>query len=546
MTISKVKIVNFKCFQGAYEIELNDGLNILVGNNEAGKSTILEAIYLALTGYFNGRNIKNELSQYIFNRTTTENYLEAINKGEKVAPPYILIEVYFKGSDCPLFEGNGNSERNKAQGIALKIEFDERYTPEYNLLIAHDQILSLPIEYYNVIWECFARHPITSKSIPIKCALIDSSSSRLYNGSDIYISRIVKGFLDVDDVTYVSQAHRRMKENFMRDPSIKRINDKINQESSLIKKKVELSVELGTKGAWENSLVTQLDSVPFGFIGKGEQCVVKTELALSHKKAQEANLILIEEPECHLSYSRLNEMICAIEEKYTDKQILISTHNSFVANKLGLDNLILIDSGRTIRFGSLNSNDYFRKIAGYDTLRLILCKKAILVEGASDELIVQKAYMLQNDGHLPIQDGIDIISVGTAFLRFLEISDILKKPTIVVTDSDGDLDSLYQKYENYIGVNKKTHITICYDSSIDTGDLRIGNSPYNYNTLEPKILKSNSLDFLNSIFETKYETEDELRKYMFHNKTDCALRIFNSDKGISFPEYIMEAVKFCE
>ena len=63
MAIHKVKISNFKCFKGLFELELNKGLNILVGNNETGKSTILEAIHIALTGIYGGRNIKKELSQ---------------------------------------------------------------------------------------------------------------------------------------------------------------------------------------------------------------------------------------------------------------------------------------------------------------------------------------------------------------------------------------------------------------------------------------------------------------------------------------------------
>lgn len=53
---------------------------------------------------------------------------------------------------------------------------------------------------------------------------------------------------------------------------------------------------------------------------------------------------------------------------------------------------------------------------------MILCKKAILVEGDSDELVIQKAYMLQHNGRLPIHDQVDVISVGTSFLRFLEIA----------------------------------------------------------------------------------------------------------------------------
>lgn len=65
---------------------------------------------------------------------------------------------------------------------------------------------------------------------------------------------------------------------------------------------------------------------------------------------------------------------------------------------------------------------------------------------------------------------------------------------------------------------------------------------YNYNTLEPKLLKVNSRKAFNEIFETSYETDDELRKYMKEHKTECALAIFESEIKITYPQYIMEAV----
>ena len=68
MHITKVNIENYKCFKGSFSLDLNDCVNIIVGNNEAGKSTILEAIHLALSGLLNGRYLKNELSQYLFNK----------------------------------------------------------------------------------------------------------------------------------------------------------------------------------------------------------------------------------------------------------------------------------------------------------------------------------------------------------------------------------------------------------------------------------------------------------------------------------------------
>ena len=90
---------------------------------------------------------------------------------------------------------------------------------------------------------------------------------------------------------------------------------------------------------------------------------------------------------------------------------------------------------------------------------------------------------------------------------------------------------------------KKNNINICYDKIVDSGTLKIGEKDYNYNTLEPKLLKSNSLNILNTIFGTEYIEEDDLRKYMQHHKTECAMAIFDTKEEIHFPEYILEAIK---
>jgi putative ATP-dependent endonuclease of OLD family len=307
---------------------------------------------------------------------------------------------------------------------------------------------------------------------------------------------------------------------------------------------VKLSVDLTSKNAWENSLLTFLDNVPFHYIGKGEQCIIKTKLALGHQKAKEANIILLEEPENHLSHSKLNQLVYDIKTKCEEKQILISTHSSYVANKLGLESLILLNDKKTLRLKDLSdeTRTFFEKLSGYDTLRLLLCKKAILVEGDSDELVVQKSYMIKNEGKLPIQNGIDVISVGTSFLRFLEIADKMKKVVAVVTDNDGDLEALKSKYVNYLGENLKANIQICFDDVIDEGDLLIGKKAFNYNTLEPKFLKANGIEKVNKTLGTKYESIDDLHKYMKNNKTECAIRIFDTKEELVFPDYILASI----
>ena len=540
MNIKKVYIENFKSFR-KLELDLNSGINILVGNNEAGKSTILEAIHLALTGLLNGKYLKNDLTEYLFNVECIQEYLS-----NPETLPYILIEIFFEDGKYPLFEGSLNFEKkDKESGISFKIAFDEKYQNEYNeLLKDKDNIKTLPIEYYEIYWSSFSRDSITSRSIPIKSAFIDSSSNRFQNGSDVYLSRIIRENLDENDLVKISQAHRKMRDAFMEDESIQTINSKVKTHSTLTTKELALSVELVSKNAWESSLMTYFDDIPFHYIGKGEQCIIKTDLALSHRKSKESNLLLIEEPENHLSHTKLNALINKIKTGNENKQIIISTHSSFVANKLGLEHLIFLHDKQTTRLDQLSSDtqNFFEKIAGYDTLRLILCKKAILVEGDSDELVIQKAHMLQNNGKLPIEDEIDVISVGVAFKRFLEIAEKINKEVVVVTDNDGDLKAVNKKYENYLGSKIKPNIRICFDITVDP-ELTIDGKKYNNNTLEPKILKSNSLSKLNTIFGTSYDTEDELRKYMKSNKTECALKIFDTKEEMVFPDYIMEAIK---
>jgi putative ATP-dependent endonuclease of the OLD family len=540
MLIKKINIENFKCFKDKFSLEFSSGVNILVGNNEAGKSTILEAINLALTGVRNGRYLKNELSQYLFNNDVVKKYLDHISHGEPCDLPYILIEVFFTDNSWPLFKGNGNSEKIDECGIIFKIEFDSDYKSEYEALVStlSTEVTTIPIEYYKVTWKSCSREPVTARSIPLKSVLIDSSSNRYQNGSDMYISRIIRDDLEDKEKIELSQAFRKMKESFMDSRSIKAINDKVKNKSKISDKNLHISVDLSTYNSWETTLMTYLDEIPFHQIGKGEQCIIKTNLALSHQKSREASLILLEEPENHLSHTKLNELMKSVTENCEDKQVIISTHSSFVANKLGLENLILLSEQQTTRLSDLNIDtyDFFKKLPGYQTLRLLLCRKAVLVEGDSDELIFQRAYMDKNDGKLPIEDGIDVISVKLTFKRFLEIAVKINKKVAVITDNDSNYEvNITNKYRDYYDID-------CIKIFADKRN--------ELNTLEPQFIDANSPN-LEKICEaieidySNYNDFDKIRDYMIGNKTKWALNIFESETTFEYPQYIKDAVTWC-
>jgi len=502
---------------------------------------------LALTGTINGRYVGNELTQYLFHASTVSDYLASLSQEGLQAqePPKILIELYFTENMAPVFQGDGNSAKANASGVSLEVAFNEDYKAEYQELIASNDIGSLPVEYYSVTWASFARDQVTARRIPIKPALIDSSTHRYQNGSDVYVARIIRDILEIEDVVGISQAYRKMRDAFMSDDAMERINERIKETARISDKDVRLSADLSPRNAWETSLMTYLDDIPFQQIGRGEQCIIKTKLALGHQKAREANVILIEEPENHLSHAKLNALIRDIRESSSGKQLLITTHSSFVANKLGIENLLLLRNGRTTRLRDLaeDTHRFFRRLAGYDTLRLLLCDKAILVEGDSDELVVQKAFMTSHDGRLPIEDGVDVISVGTSFLRFLEIAEELNIETVVVTDNDGDIEALRRKYDRYLRPDSPPTIRVLFDPEVAPDKTPQGFRELNYNTLEATMVRANGLMRLNDILGKEFKNEYELLRFMISNKTECALKLFDTESDISYPQYIVDAVE---
>jgi putative ATP-dependent endonuclease of OLD family len=206
MWIKKIKITNFKKFKGTFELPLNKDLNIIVGDNEEGKSTILEAIHLALSGLFYGKSINQELSQYIFNVQVLDDYFNCLKGDCPAPPPEIEIELFFDGTEeeLALYNGDNNSDKDpKASGICFKIALSDELKEEYQAFVKTNisEVKSLPIEYYSVSWTSFARKDhMTPRMMPIKSSMIDSSNYRYQNGSDVYISRIVKNILEPDDI----------------------------------------------------------------------------------------------------------------------------------------------------------------------------------------------------------------------------------------------------------------------------------------------------------------------------------------------------------
>ncbi|MDE0419763.1 MAG: AAA family ATPase [Gammaproteobacteria bacterium] len=529
MTIDRVIVRNFKGLKET-NLTFGKGVNILVGDNETGKSTVLEAINLALTKQLNRRDAGYELHPFLFNQSIVQEFVQRIQSGSVPSPLEIDIEVYL-ANDPALAEhkGTNNSCRADCPGVRLRIELDENFREEYQAYIADTKrIRTVPVEFYHVDWRNFADQTLTPRSKPLRPALVDPSALTNTYAANRYVLELARDFLTRMQKVDLALSYRRLREVFQSDANVAAINKELAKQKGVVSdRNLSVALDMTARSNWDTSVTPHLDDLPLTLVGKGEQTAVKVRLALAASEACE--LLLIEEPETHQSPGNLNRLLAHISERVGDKQVILTTHSSFVLNKLGVDATIMFDGNTGVRLRDLpdSTKRYFMKLPGHDTLRMVLARRAILVEGPSDELVVQRAYK-QMHGKLPLEHQVEVISVNSlAFKRFLDIAVLLDLDVTVVTDNDGDPEKVRGKYAKH---SNRKNIKVCY--SRDAG-LR---------TLEPSLVAVNGREAINSILGTNYTDDGALVAHMAANKADVALKLFESTGDLAVPEYIQDAV----
>ncbi len=548
--IEKVIISGFKRIREPLIIDMTRQLSILVGDNGVGKSTILEAIHLALTGLYRGEPIQRALSQALFNNDAVAEFLAAACSGDFSRLPVIKIEVYLSGGDghdAEYLSGAVNSEKSKHCGFTFSVLFDEDYRDELESL-PESSLKSLPIEYYEAKWMTFGDGPITPRKIPVRSVMINPAGDWQGSRVDERAARVLLNGLNEKHQMALAQEARIAFDAWSAKDALKKANGSLPSIGIEGIGAIDITTDHGTTDSWKRNIVVRLENVPYGHIGAGAQSMMQTGIALSKERPEKTTLLLFEEPENHLSHTNLSKLIRLIADGADGRKVFVTTHSSYVANVLGLENLQIVgdDSRRPycspLADLSPETLRFFKKLPGYDTLRLVLSRAAILVEGPSDELIVQLAYLQTHNNRLPIEDGIDVISVGSGFLRFLEIASSIKKRVLVLTDNDGDTDALERKYADY---SSDDHVRLGYVRDEYEPDDPTGIDPdkkLNWNTLEAEMLRKNGFESLKKILGREDDCKASLLKYMESNKTDTALELFDAGENVLIPDYISDGI----
>ncbi|MNG89080.1 chromosome segregation protein [compost metagenome] len=551
MRVKSIKLTNFKKFKDEH-LEFNDDVNIFVGDNNAGKSTILEALEMVLNYNYRGRPFNTEFTPDIFNKDAVQQFL-ASDKSAKHLPS-LTIEAFIDG--VPEYRGANNFLKVDAQGITVQVRFDATLEDVYaDYLKTNPNITSIPIEFYKLEWLDFGWNPIKAVAKKFRALYIDPTRIHPTLGKNQYISTILNTALNKEELVKLTLNYRENQQVFNNSGEVKMVNTGLDTDHLITDKKLSIAASTLPAGSIQTSLQLEVDDVPFQFIGKGEQSNVQIKLAIQNK-SKDIDLVMMEEPENHLSHTNLNKLVHYIERQRGTKQLFLTTHSSYVLNKLSIDKICLVQSG----YKRLHKLDpavvkTLKRLPGYDTLRVALSRNVILVEGPSDELVLKKIYHRKHD-RLPEQDGIDIIVVrGVGFDTFISVGMEIGTSINVLRDNDGAYD------ENVVKAR---------DAYAAYPNIKLISSENDEEfSLEPAMIYANAIDLktLNAFAEevlskqtynlyTKVAGLNKRREFLIEwfrsvkgngkgaRKVDSAIKLFDGNLDFKYPAFLDEVFNF--
>ncbi len=520
--IKSMDIQGFKKFYSLH-VEFNEHMNILVGENEAGKSTILDAIKTVLNQQY--RNTDKSIIGDLLNKQMVEEFRQTPSIKTL---PFIVIEVEFvldpKRKNAQYFFGQIYGERQGQEeryGIRFECKFDEELGAGLEGEIAQGKI---PYEYYMLTWNTFANLPYQPIKRPLQFLSIDTTSSAAAPSFNYYNRSLFNNKYD--------EATRMRAKNTFRD-KVQQALDEVDLEPVSENRRFGIDSK---KIVLETVLSVYEESIALENRGSGMESLIKTQIALDRSNG--LNVILMEEPENHLCFTNLSMMLQQISNREKEAQIIITTHNNMIASRLNLNNVLWIAEGKvqSLKDVKKDTAEFFTRADDNAFLQLLLSKKTILVEGPTEYLLLPMFYKQIMERTIE-DDGIVIIPCnGISFGRYLQIAAKTQKKVAVITDNDKKKCKI-EKAKEY---NKKHELRHIFTAeSVDEWTWEICIYKSNQSILDRIIQVKDGADYL-------FNGEDygRIQGKMLNSKVDVAYQMLTSGEVFEVPQYVEEAIKW--
>ena len=474
MKISRIIIKNYRNLRNV-DVTLGH-IVTLIGENNSGKSNFLRALSIPLSSDDSG--ISKRLSWHDINRDEKEAYYtflsenrDRILNGSLTAEqfitvlPEVSIKLYFQPNEnehynvsdilCENEQWVGGihyrffiSKPEELLGRVRHILSSDSYNERTRMSLLPMELFSfsitVPGKGNNVSYETLAK--FRSVELPAERDSFASNSDKL--GSKALSDLLQKG-LTPDSQVKIEEKYTEFFEiireegkmdtvlnwqDYSEIPNAQEFFQEISilpnipQMSSIIS-----SIRLGYKN---DNMFAQ---------GLGHRNLVLMSVILNSYINKERDISLrlmtIEEPEAHLCSSNIQLMISLISifgQKNSYTQIVYSTHNAEFVNKNGINNVIVFHNGFAFNLCKEltdTERDYLSANPNTDIFKLFYSRKAILVEGITEELLIKSYLQTRSD-----LSEIKILSFHKGFTKIIDIWKKLNAGTKnrlgIVRDSD--------------------------------------------------------------------------------------------------------------
>lgn len=392
MFISKIQIENFRSFENI-EVEFHEGINVIIGHNNCGKSNLLTAMalifdnsvsrQLEVDDFYNGisvEKLKESAPKIKITVTITQSKNENLMSDELVTVSNWLISLetpYQAQVQYEYFLSSGEEEnyKNRVSGIdsakeiwkIIKSEYIRLYTykiwagnPENRVVADSDSLRKFDYQFLNAIRDV---------------------ERDMFSGRNTLLKRVIDFFMDYEiksdgrlDEIQKSEKIRGRKDEFAEnaDEIINKLHMRLeagNQEILSYAKDIGASFDKSEPGFEGELTESELYSVlkliikqetgmtlPVDKNGLGYNNLIFMSLLLAKMQADSDGkymgsnakvfpMLVIEEPEAHLHPTMQDKFIKFLNkniEQKKVKQVFITTHSTFITAAVQLDDLICL------------------------------------------------------------------------------------------------------------------------------------------------------------------------------------------------------------
>lgn len=518
MYIQKIHIKNYRNFND-FEMEFHEGLNVIVGANNSGKTGLLSAIYLLNSPSnisiddFN----KNNLVQFktLYNEDAPKIEItyfinHFINEDDEEDESIIKLIPFlgFKEVDAMRLASEDKKKYFIKAIVKAVYELDEKYIGEYRKAVSgidsFDDFMLMfkryvaehyKWHYTNGVSDLQAESKVATSIFDIRFIEAERTAAEVEKETRKEIDSFSK---DNSNAIAVDKFKSKVSED-LRDilkPSIEKLTILFETEQNdigLKKGNVAIYPSVKANVSIPDSFITEVKDtksefiVPIDHNGLGYNNLINIYMLIKLKElrvGKDFRILCLEEPEAHLhpamQYKLFKYLKKLDAEKKLNQQIFVTTHSSNISAVAGIDNMFMMAYDRSVtpqdcinqslelQFkdqGKTNKKSEAKKhLAKFlDVTRsdMLFADKVILVEGIAERLLLP--YFMEKCGYAYEDEHVSIVEIGGKhFEHFVELfnGNALKKKVLCITDKDFSWineEGKFKTWKSY-SKDKPTHI----------------------------------------------------------------------------------------